>query len=195
MWHNFSLLSVLSLTVRVLNMSAGGLPEPIARARRNEKRNAARHKTERSKHDPRGKDPASLTEEAFARARKLMPPSWWKCLIELLAERFEKDHAGLYHRRWEIETSFHEMKVTQKMESSQCSRTPESIRYEVAGHVVLYLLIHRLMAEAAQAAEKEGDPLGLSFKHALEELATVWNVLLNKRAGFWCAYESRIEGA
>jgi hypothetical protein len=86
--------------------------------------------------------------------------------------------AGLYHRRWEIETSFHEMKVTQKLESSLRSRTPESIRYEVAGHVVLYLLIRWLMAEAAQAAEDDGDPLGLSFKHAFEELAAAWNVLI-----------------
>lgn len=378
--HGLAFPSVLSLTVRMLNLAAGGLPDPIVTARRNEQRNAKRRKAGRSRHDPRGKDPATLTEEAFAKARKLMPPIWWNCLIELLAERFETDHAalvrwkrfrllamdgttlslpkgprlaehfgtsgngkartiqarmvmlqlpfvrlpwryelcridegertiaerllrhlrsndlvlfdqgfwsygmfhqvqsagaffgirqyphvtfrtikrfrrndrlvewkkptgprwrgldlpesitlrvidyqiqgfrpsavvtnaldpdeisrdewvhvtteseagrpldrnvrlraGLYHRRWEIETSFHEMKVTQKMESSLRSRTPQSIRYEVAGHVVLYLLIRWLMAEAAQAVEDDGDPLGLSFKHAFEELATAWSVLI-----------------
>lgn len=373
--HSLSFASVLSLTVRVLNMAADGIPQPIAKARRN-----AGRRGKRSQHDPRGKDPATLTEEAFVKARKLMAPAWWSSLIQLLAERFESEHAalvgwkrfrllamdgttlslpkgprlaeyfgtsgngksrtvqarmvmlqlplarlpwryelsridegertiaarllqhvrpndlvlidqgfwsygmfhqvqsagaffgirlyphvqlrtikrlsrkdrlvewkkptgprwrgldlpesitlriidyqipgfrpsavvtnvldpreisrdewvhvttkseagrpldrnirlrqGLYHRRWEIETSFHEMKVTQKLESSLRSRTAESIRYEVAGHVVLYLLIRWLMAEAAHAAEEDGDPLGLSFKHAFEELATIWNVLI-----------------
>lgn len=378
--HGVSFAGVLSLTIRMLHLAAGGVPEPIVRSQRHEKRNAKRRKKTRSKHDPRGKDPATLTEEAFAKARKLMPPAWWSCLIALLTERFESQHEelirwkrfrllaldgttlslpedqrltqhfgtsgngvarrtqarmvllqlpfvrlpwsyelcridegertiaerllqhlrpddlvlmdqgfwsygafhqvqsagayfgirrhpqakfrtikrlgpkdrlvkwnkptgprwrgldlpesitlrvvdyqipgfrpsavvtnaldpreisrdewvhvttqseagrpldrgvrrrqGLYHRRWEIETSFHEMKVTQQMEQSLRSRTPDSIRYEIAGHVVLYLLIRWLMAEAAQQAEDDGDPLGLSFKHAFEELAAAWNVLI-----------------
>lgn len=378
--HSLSFASVLTLTVRMLELSANGLPEPLAEARRKEKCNSKRRKHKRSKHDPRGKDPATVTEEAFAKARKLMPPAWWNCLIELLTERFEAEHGelvrwkrfrmlaldgttlklpqqkllkkhfgtsgngkkrvaqarmtmlqlplvrlpwryelcpisegertiaermlkdlrrndlvlmdqgfwsygafhqiqasgaffgirkyprvkfrtvkrfsrrdrlvewkmptgprwrgsglpqsirlrvidyqlqgfrpsavvtnvldpqqisrdewvhvttqsevgrpldrdvrlrqGLYHRRWEIETSFHEMKVTQKMESSLRSHTPESIRYEVAGHVVLYLLIRWLMVKAAQGAEEDGDPLGISFQHAFEELTMIWNVLI-----------------
>lgn len=377
---SLSFASVLTLTVRMLDLSANGLPESLAQARRREKRNSNRRKQQRSKHDPHGKDPVTVSEEAFAKARKLMPPVWWSCLIELLTERFEAEHAelvhwkqfrmlaldgttlrlpqkkrlkqhfgtssngkkrvaqarmtmlqlplvrlpwryelcpitegertiaermlkdlrkddlvlmdqgfwsygafhqiqasrayfgirryprvkfrtikrlgqhdrlvewkmpsgprwrqsglpksirlrvidyqlagfrpsavvtnvldpkqisrdewvhvttesewgrpldravrlrqGLYHRRWEIEVSFHEMKVTQKMESSLRSHTPESIHYEVAGHVVLYLLIRWLMVKAAQAAEDDGDPLGLSFKHAFEELMMSWNVLI-----------------
>ena len=63
------------------------------------------------------------------------------------------------------ETTFHELKAIQGLLRS---RTPESIRYEVAGHVVLFLLVCWLMVEAAQRAAADGDPLGLSFKHALE---------------------------
>lgn len=72
---------------------------------------------------------------------------------------------GLYHRRWEIETTFRELKVTQGMEGNLRSRTPQGIEYEIAGHVLLYLLIRWLMAEAAT---KHGqDPLRLSFSAAL----------------------------
>jgi hypothetical protein len=75
---------------------------------------------------------------------------------------------GLYHRRWEIETTFRELLVEQQMEKKLRSRTPESIQYEVAGHVVLYLLVRWLMVAAAV---KHGlDPLQLSFLHALQEL-------------------------
>jgi hypothetical protein len=85
---------------------------------------------------------------------------------------------GLYHRRWEIETTFHELKVIQQMEASLRSHTPESLRYEVAGHVVLYLLIRWLLVETAQAASPDGDPLGLSFQHAFEALTACWNLLI-----------------
>jgi IS4 transposase len=75
---------------------------------------------------------------------------------------------GLYHRRWEIETSFSELKVVQGLESTLRSRTPKGIEYEISAHVLFYLLLRWLMVEAA---EKEGiDPLRISFKHAYEVL-------------------------
>jgi hypothetical protein len=76
---------------------------------------------------------------------------------------------GLYHRRWEIETSFRELKVTQGMEGNLRGRTPEAIYYEIAGHVTLYLLIRWLIVEAAEAHGIE-DALRISFKESLEEL-------------------------
>ena len=75
---------------------------------------------------------------------------------------------GLYHRRWEIETTYHELKVTQGMETTLRSRTPEGIAYEVAGHVLLYFLVRWLIVEAA--ATENADPLRISFKGALDEL-------------------------
>ncbi len=83
---------------------------------------------------------------------------------------------GLYHRRWEIETSLKELKVSQGMEGNLRSRTPEGIAFEVAGHVVLYLLIRWLMVEAAKA--HDADPLRLSFTGALNELADMSHALL-----------------
>jgi transposase len=82
----------------------------------------------------------------------------------------ERD-AGLYHRRWEIETTFRELKITQQMERSLRGRTPEAIEYEVHGHLLLYLLTRWLMV---QAAEEHGqEPLRLSFSAALQEVLFV----------------------
>jgi transposase len=79
----------------------------------------------------------------------------------------ERD-AALYHRRWQIETAFAEMKAVQRMEGGLRGRTPAAVRYEVAGHVLLHLLTRWLIAEAAQRHGK--DPLALSFTNALCEL-------------------------
>jgi hypothetical protein len=82
---------------------------------------------------------------------------------------------GLYHRRWEIETSYSELKVVLKTESLR-SRTPASVEYELAGRVVYYLLIRWLIV---QAAEKHGiDPLRLSFSNAVRELEQMRFVLI-----------------
>jgi len=76
---------------------------------------------------------------------------------------------GLYHRRWEIETTFRELKITQGMQANLRGRTPETIYYEIAGHVLLYLLVRWLIVEAA-VEHGIDDPLRISFKEALEEL-------------------------
>jgi hypothetical protein len=83
---------------------------------------------------------------------------------------------GLCHRRWEIETSLKELKVVQKMEGGLRGRTPEAIAYEVAGHVVLYLLMRWLIVEAAEAHEV--DPLRLSFTGTCNELSDLKQTLL-----------------
>jgi hypothetical protein len=84
--------------------------------------------------------------------------------------------AGLYHRRWEIETLFCELKVRQGMQGSLRSRTAEGIAFEVAGHVLLYLLTRWLMFEAA---EKYGvPPLRISFTQALREVNDIRHALL-----------------
>jgi len=83
---------------------------------------------------------------------------------------------GLYHRRWEIETTFRELKVTQKMKGGFRGRTPKAIEYEIAGHVLLYLLVRWLIVEAG--IEYGLDPLRISFKHALEELRDLHHELV-----------------
>lgn len=74
---------------------------------------------------------------------------------------------GLYHRRWEIETTFLELKVVLKLKTLR-SHTPASLEYELAGHVMYYLLIRWLIV---LAAEKHGlDPLRISFSNAVQDL-------------------------
>ncbi len=94
---------------------------------------------------------------------------------------------GLYHRRWEIETTFDELKTVQGLERSLRSRTPAGIQFEVAGHIVLYLLVRWLMVEAAvKHGIREGrriEPLRLSFKHAREELTGLKPYLLTAAPG------------
>ena len=96
-----------------------------------------------------------------------------------LATRDEKGRvldAGLYHRRWDIETLFHELKVRQGLQGSLRGRSPETIAYEVAGHVLLYLLTRWLMVEAA--VEHKLNPLRLSFTHAQRELFDLRSAML-----------------
>jgi hypothetical protein len=84
--------------------------------------------------------------------------------------------SGLYHRRWEIETLFCELKVRQSMEKSLRGRTPEAIAFEVAGHVLLHFLTRWLMVEAA---EQHGvDALRISFTHTWRELLDMRQTLL-----------------
>lgn len=84
--------------------------------------------------------------------------------------------AGLYHRRWEIETLFCELKVRQGMQRSLRSRTAEGIAFEVAGHVLLYLLTRWLMFQAAE--KYDVPPLRISFTQALREVNDIRHALL-----------------
>ena len=82
---------------------------------------------------------------------------------------------SIYHRRREIETSFSELKVIQKMKALR-GRTPGSIDYEIASHVLLYLLVRWLMVEAA--VRHKQDPLRLSFTEALREIDLMRQTLM-----------------
>ena len=94
---------------------------------------------------------------------------WWGLSI---SEEGEVLWKGAYNLRWEIEITYLELKVHQGLEGGLRSRTPEGIYYEVAGHVLYYLLVRWLMVEAAQKAGVS--PLRLSFTAALEEINGQW---------------------
>jgi hypothetical protein len=108
---------------------------------------------------------ASAVVTNVLRPQEISREEWVR--MATVDERGEVLEAGLYHRRWEIETMFYELKVFQGMEGSLRSRTPQGIEYEIAGHVLLYFLIRWLMVEAAVV--RGTHPLRLSFKHALQE--------------------------
>jgi len=84
--------------------------------------------------------------------------------------------AGLYHRRWGIETMFYELKIRQGMAGGLRGRTAATIHYEIAGHVLLYLLTRWLMVEAGEAHQV--DPTELSFSAAQQELHDMRQTLL-----------------
>ena len=86
----------------------------------------------------------------------------------VVAEEGEALSRGAYRWRWEIETSYRELKVEQKLEGGLRCRTREGIEYEVAGHVLHYLLVRWLLVEAAASAGIS--PLRLSFKEALRDI-------------------------
>jgi len=102
---------------------------------------------------------------------------WWGLSV---SEGGEVLFKGVYNLRWEIEISYLELKVQQRLERGLRSRTPEGIHYEVAGHILHYLLVRWLMVEAAVAAGVS--PLRLSFTEALREIQGQWPSAVVARA-------------
>lgn len=82
---------------------------------------------------------------------------------------------GLYHRRWEIETSFFELKIVLRLKSLR-SHTPASLEYELAGRIVYYLLTRWLIVLAAE--EHGVEPLRISFTNAVRELELMRSAFL-----------------
>ena len=80
------------------------------------------------------------------------------------AVRFRKRTlAKLYHRRWRIETSYHELKCTLHADVLR-SKTVTNAYKEIAAHVLAYQLIRRLIVVAARQYHRE--PTHISFLHA-----------------------------
>ena len=74
--------------------------------------------------------------------------------------------AALYHERWEIETTFDELKT--HLRGAQIvlrSKTPDLVRQEFYGLMMAHFAIRGLMHEAALKADQ--DPDRLSFLHAV----------------------------
>ncbi len=78
-----------------------------------------------------------------------------------------KDLAGLYERRWEIETDFAHIKTTMAMDVLAAHK-PETIIKELWGHMLGYNLIRTMMWEAGHLHNIS--PLRLSFKGAIQEV-------------------------
>jgi hypothetical protein len=102
--------------------------------------------------------------------RKISRADWTRLTTDC-GDAGRKLLPGLFHRRWEIETSYHELKVDLGMDRHLRSRTVASIQYEIAGFVVYYLLLRWLMVEAAVKHKLE--PLRISFTGAKRELETI----------------------
>lgn len=66
------------------------------------------------------------------------------------AEAFSReDLAGLYRCRWHVELDLRTIKITMRMDVLRC-KTPEMVRKEIYGHLLVYNLIRGVMAESAR---------------------------------------------
>lgn len=74
---------------------------------------------------------------------------------------------ALYSRRWEVETSFDELKVRMFLKSLTLrSLTPAGINQEIWGAFIAYNLVRLHMLDVARCGKVS--PLAISFKGALE---------------------------
>jgi hypothetical protein len=74
-----------------------------------------------------------------------------------------KELAGLYRARWHAELDIRSIKHVMQMDVLRC-KTPEMVRKEIWGHLLVYNLVRAVMA---QAAHRGGvPPRGLSFQGA-----------------------------
>lgn len=77
-----------------------------------------------------------------------------------------EDLAAAYHRRWEIESVFDELKTHQRGPRVVLrSKSPELVRQEIWGHLCCHFAIRVLMAETA--SHSGNDPGRVSFVKAL----------------------------
>jgi hypothetical protein len=113
----------------------------------------------------RGYRPLRLLTNVLS-AEQVPWEQWWGLSLSAEGEVLSR---GVYNWRWQVETSYAELKVSQRLEGGLRSRTPEGVEYEVAGHVLYYLLVRWLMVEAA--AQAGLSPLRLSFTEALREIS------------------------
>ena len=109
------------------------------------------------------------------------------------------DLADLYRRRWQAELNLRSLKQTLQMDILR-GRSPEIVRKEIWAHLLIYNVVHNVMAQAARLESLRPDEI--SFKGALqtingflpemravhtsEEAQVLWEVLL------WAVSEHRV---
>src|SRR5437588_760626 len=89
--------TILTCTLKLLQdqepFAQSQFGQDLRRRQRSSRRRGRSRGRTRRKHDPRGQDPTRVSEEAFVKARRHMPPQFWLTLILVLGERFEAEHA------------------------------------------------------------------------------------------------------
>jgi hypothetical protein len=76
-----------------------------------------------------------------------------------------EDLAALYRRRWEAELDLRSIKTVLQMDVVR-GKTPEMVRKEVWGHMLIYNIIRKIMAEAAK--QRGVRPEEVSFTGAVQ---------------------------
>jgi IS4 transposase len=95
-------------------------------------------------------------------------PEGYRLFTTLLdpAEVSATDLAAAYHQRWEVETTFDELKTHQRGPRLVLrSKSPDLVQQEIWGHLCCHYAIRTLMADAAHHSGH--DPDRMSFVAAL----------------------------
>lgn len=82
--------------------------------------------------------------------------------------------ADLYRARWQAELDLRSLKTTLQMDILR-GQSPEMVRKELWGHLLVYNVVRSLMAQAARAAGVK--PRQISFKGALQTFNAFWPLL------------------
>jgi Transposase DDE domain len=103
------------------------------------------------------------------------------------AEEYTKEElAALFLNRWHIELDLRSIKSVLQMDVLRCE-TPSMVVKEIWTHLLAYNVIRTVMAQAAEAHQKE--PRRLSFKGTLQALRSFGEALQwtrrSVRAGLW----------
>lgn len=128
----------------------------------------------RHDHEKHPEDPARRLRVRVIEYRlcgKRSPEPWYRLVTTLLdpEQAPARELAALYHERWEIENTLDEFKV--HLRGPQVvlrSQTPDLVRQEFYGLLLLHFAVRAFMHEAALSANR--DPDELSFVHAVRVL-------------------------
>ena len=80
----------------------------------------------------------------------------------------------LYRARWQAELNLRSLKTILQMDILR-GKTPEMVRKELWGHLLVYNVVRGLMAQAARASGLQ--PREVSFKGALQTFNAFWPLL------------------
>jgi hypothetical protein len=122
--------------------------------------------------------PESVTD-GEARVRVLQPGFRSRSIVVVTTlldpeQTTKEDLAALYRARWHNELDLRSIKSAMQMRELRC-KTPELVRKEVWAHILAYILIRTVMAQAAAGHDVE--PRSISFKGALQTLEAFQPVL------------------
>ena len=86
--------TVLTKTLQLLEDQQEFYSSKLGKEKK-EGRHSEKKKSTESKHHPKRNDPTQLSEEAFVKARRRIPLSFWINLIIVLGEQFQEQHRSL----------------------------------------------------------------------------------------------------
>src|SRR5258708_1683299 len=128
-----------------------------------------RHDRVKHPEDPRRRLAVRIIEYRLTGVNS--PEPWYRLVTTIVDPQKApaRELAALYHERWEIENTLDEVKV--HLRGPQIvlrSQTPDLVRQEFYGFLMLHFAVRSFMHEAALSVNRDSDEL--SFVHAVRVL-------------------------